>query len=511
MQDFPWWNDSQRKLMAEAEKLTDEVLIPIAEKCVYKKQFPWEAVREIAKHGWFGATIPEKYGGHQKEWGVTGACILCEQAGRAGSLSSTYTTSIIGAVQQILHDGTEEQRQKWLPKLARGELLGSITMTEPYAGSDIAGIETTAVREGDYYIVNGIKRFQTSAAAADLYMTYVKTSDDPGDRKKYSHLTGMILEKGMPGFSVERINDWMGAEGMYNCYLRFDDAKVPVTNVIGGEGNGWWVMMRGLNIERALSAAGPLGSMREAMRYARQHLDRRVQFGQPTGSIATNQFKLSDMYSKFQMARLLIYYTAYCADLGRDVPIEAGVSKLFASEAGLEIALEAVQCMGGNGVMKIYPVERIMRDMKLIQIAAGTSEVLRLLIYRMGTRLLAEDLKAPLRMIDEELNLPLPVGKPPARKAARDEMDVLKVLAENYRVNPGLHMTISDIRQFLDAPDEVLFKHLDALEARGLVSQWQNRKGQVELVKPTLAGIKEANPPEHYRYIPDWVRKEDVF
>ncbi|MBW1817434.1 MAG: acyl-CoA/acyl-ACP dehydrogenase [Deltaproteobacteria bacterium] len=511
MHDFPWWTDSQRALMDDSQKLADEVLIPIAEKCIYKKAFPWEAVKEIAAAGWFGATIPEEYGGHQREWGVTGACILSEQAGRAGALAAAYVTSIIGATQQILHDGSEAQKEKWLPKLAKGELLGSISMTEPYAGSDIASLETSAVHEGEFYVVNGIKRFQTSAAAADLYMTYVKTSSDSHDRKSYRHLTGIIIEKGTPGFSVERINEWMGSEGMYNCYLRFDNARVPTENVIGGEGNGWQVMMRGLNIERVLSAAVPLGGMREAMRYARQHLERRVQFGQTTGSISVNQFKLADMYSKFQLARLLIYYTAYCADLGRDVPIEAALSKLFSSEAGLEVALEAVQCMGGNGVMKIYPVERIMREMKLNQIAAGTSEILRLLIYRMGTAFFANILKMPHRIIDEEVKRPLPIGNTSKSRLVSNETDILKLLAENYRVNPGLHMTLGDIKQVVDINDEDLLSYLDVLENKGLAQQWQNRKSQVELVKATLTGIKEANPPEYYRYIPDWVPEKDIF
>ena len=511
MQDYPWWNETQRKLMQDVHTFTNEVLLPLGEKCVYKKEYPWEAMREIGKKGWLGATIPQKYGGHQEEWGVTGACILLEEISRAGVLSSGYSTTLIGATHQIVHDGTEEQKQRWLPRIAKGELQGCITMTEPYAGSDIAAIETTGVREGDFYMVNGIKRFQTNAAAADLYMTYVKTTNDPKEIRSYNHLTGMIIEKGTAGFKVERVNDWMGSSGMYNCYLRFDNAKVPVGNVIGGQGNGWRVMMSGLNIERAIGAAGNLGQMRESMRYAKQHLERRVQFGQTTGSITTNQFKLADMYSKFQLARLLIYYTAYCADLGREVPIEAGLAKLYGSEVALDIALEAIQCMGGNGAMQIYPVERYMRDAKLGQIAAGTSEVLRLLIYRMGNRYFAEDLKAPVRMIDEELKMPLPVGKLPPPQKVRGEMDVLKVLAENYRVNPGLHMTLFDIRQFLDVPDEALLKYLAALEEKGLVSQLRNKKGEVELAKATLTGIKEAYPPEYYRHIPSWVLPGDVF
>ncbi|MFH1137473.1 MAG: acyl-CoA dehydrogenase family protein [Pseudomonadota bacterium] len=511
MQDYPWWNDSHRKLRVEAAEYTERVLVPLAEKAVLKREYPWEAARELAKTGWYGATIPKKYGGRFEELGVTGGCILAEEVGRAGALSFVFSTSIVGGMQQIVHDGTEEQKQRWLPAMARGDLIGCITMTEPYAGSDVAAIETTAVRDGDCYIVNGVKRFQTSAAAADLYMSYFKTSDDPAARKSYRHLSGMIVEKGTPGFSVERVNDWLGAEGMYNCYLRFDNARVPIENVIGGEGNGWQVMMRGLNIERSLGAAGPLGALREAIRYARQHLERRVQFGQTTGAIPSNQMKLADMYSKYQMARLLIYYSAYCSDLGLEVPIEAALCKLYISEAGFEIAQEAIQCMGGNGVMKIYPVERIMREMKLYQIAAGTSEVLRLLIYRMGNGIFAQALEAPLRMIEEETGMPLPVGVPPERKPVTGEMDILKVLAENYRVNPGLHMTVKDIKQFLDVSDADLATGLKSLEEKGQASTLFNRKGGVEMAKATLVGIGAANPPEYYRHIPDWVRPEDVF
>jgi hypothetical protein len=217
------------------------------------------------------------------------------------------------------------------------------------------------------------------------------------------------------------------------------------------------------------------------------------------------------MYSKFQLARLLIYYAAYCADLGRDVPIEAALSKLYGSEVALEIASEAIQCMGGNGAMQIYPVERYMRDAKLGQIAAGTSEVLRLLIYRMGSRYFAGDLKAPVRMMDEELNIPLPVGRLPKPKVVKNEMDVLRVLAENYRTNPGLHMTIADMKQFLEVSNEVLLQYLADLEKKGMVSQFKNRKGEVELVKATFTGLREANPPDYYKHIPSWVLPQDIF
>jgi acyl-CoA dehydrogenase len=184
--------------MADSKKFTTEILVPLAERSVVKKEYPWEAVHEVAKKGWFGATIPRQYGGHLEDWGLTGGCILTEEVSRAGVLGAAYTTSLIGATAQLVHNGTEEQKQRWLPGLAKGDLLGCITMTEPYAGSDLADMETTAVREGDDYVVNGIKRFQTNAAAADLYMAYVKTSQEPSVRAGYGHLTGMIIEKGMP-------------------------------------------------------------------------------------------------------------------------------------------------------------------------------------------------------------------------------------------------------------------------------------------------------------------------
>ncbi len=511
MEDFPWWNEAQKELAANVRKVTDEILIPIAEKCSFKKEYPWKVVEEIKKRGWFGALIPQKYGGKLEIYGITGACIVIDEISRAGAVSASYSNTLFGGMHQIIHDGTEEQKERWLGKMAKGEILGSVVMTEPYAGSDISAIETVGIREGDDYIVNGIKRFQTNAGAADFYMTYVKTSDDPKKIGTRRHLTGLIIEKGMPGFSVERVNDWPGYPGMLNCYLRLDDVKVPVKNVIGGEGNGWRVMMSGLNAERVLTATTYLGGMRESLRYARQHLERRVQFGQKTGSIVTNQFKLADLYSNYQLARLLVYYVAYLIDLGRDTPIEAALSKLLCTEVGFKMASEAIQCMGGNGVMEIYPVERIMRDAKIGQIAAGTSEVLRLLIYRMGNKYFADDLKVPIRAIDEEINQPLPLGDKPKPIAVKTEADILKVLAENYRVNPGLHMTIQDIQQFIDLGDEEILQKLTVLGKEGLVSMWKNDKGQVELVKATLKGIKHANPASYYKHIPSWVDKKDIF
>jgi alkylation response protein AidB-like acyl-CoA dehydrogenase len=511
MYDYPWWTDEQRQLMVEVEKLVDEVLEPMAERCVRRREFPWEPLRLVADKGWLGAAIPKEYGGRAEEMGLTGVVILSEAMSRAGTLATAFSTTVYAGSMQILHHGTDEQKRHWLPKFAKGELYGCITMTEPYAGSDIAEIETTAVRDGDEYVLNGIKRFQTVAGAADVYMSYAKTSEDPADRKAYRHLTGLLVEKGMPGFTIERFNDWMGTEGMYNVYLRFDDVRVPAANVIGSEGDGWKVMMSGLNPERVINAATYLGGVREAIRYARMHLERRVQFRQPTGDIASNQQKLADLYWKYYVMRLLTYYTAHCFDQGRDVPIDGAIAKLVGSDYTFEIASDAIQLMGGNGVMKHYPVHRALTDAKLCQISAGTNEIMRLVIYRMGGSWLADGLKAPVLVWDDELQAPVPTGKPPERRHVSDAMSVLEVLAENYRVNPGLHMTLDDIKVFLDVDDGELLAYLESLEERGLASQWRDRKGRVGLVKATLEGVKKAFPIDHFRQIPDWVGAEDVF
>ncbi len=510
METFPWWNDAHLKLAQEAQRFTDEVLMPIGERDAMLRKFPWEGARKIAAKGWFGTLIPKKYGGRLEELGVTGAAIITEEVSRAGLVGSPLGTTMFGSATQLVHNGNEAQKEKWLPPINKGELIGCITMTEPYAGSDIAGIETTAVRQGDAYVINGKKRFQTIAAAADLYMCYFLSSATPADRKAYRHLSAFVVEKGTPGFHIERVNDTMGYDGIYNCYLTFDDARVPAFNRLGEEGDGWKIMMSGLNVERILNAAPTLGPMRESLRYAQQHLERRMQFGRPIGDIASNQAKIADMIWKLYLSRLIVYYGAHCADLGRDVPVDAAIAKMFSSEAAMQTTMEAVQCMGGNGIMKIYPVERLFRDAKHAQIAAGTTEILKLLIYRQGLRALKNDLKVPQRAIDPKIGLPLPLGTPPPRQKAGGTEDVLRVLAENYRVNPGLHMTLEDIKEWLDIADGELAAFLEQLEKEGLASLYRTRKG-IGLARVTYAGLQQAHKPEYYRYIPQWVDPDDVF
>jgi len=511
MEPFQWWNDSQKKLAQDAAKLTDEKLIPYGEKCAWQKKYPREAVKWMAEQGWFGVQIPSRYGGRAEEWGVTGACILLEETFRAGNLAVPLNTSMIGGIHQILHDGTEEQKRKWLPKIARGELLGAIVMTEPHAGSDIANMETSAFRDGDFYIINGKKRFQMLAGAADLYMTYVRTSEKPEDVAKYRHLTAFIIEKGMPGFSVEKINDFTGLDGMYNGNLNFRNVKVPMANRIGEEGAGWTVMMSGLNVERIVNSAGPLGQMRECIRYTVQHLQRRVQFGRLTGDLATNQFKVADMLGKLQTGRLLTYYAAYCADLGKETALEAAIAKKFNTDSCLSVAIDAIQCMGGNGVSKYYPVERIMRDAKLQQIAGGSNEVLSLLMYRQGLKNIMDDLKVPPRVMDKEIGVPMPLGKIEKQGSVSKDRDILNLLAENYLVNPGLHMSMADIKTYLNVNDQNLIDYLVNLEKAGFANLYRDNRGKVQLARATYKGLEAANPIDYYKYIPPWVDKVDMF
>ncbi|MGB8781029.1 MAG: acyl-CoA dehydrogenase family protein, partial [Candidatus Bathyarchaeia archaeon] len=290
MEPFSWWNDKQRTLMEEAKAFADQSL-PRGEEVFWTKEFPHELLKEVARKGWFGVVIPPVYGGMGT--GVTGASIVTEELSRVCSaLSEAYAVSMFGGVEQLLTFGTDEQRKKWLPRIARGDVIGAVCITEPFVGSDAAGIETTAKREGDGYILNGKKRFITNAGLADVYVVYAKTSEKPEDKAKYQHLTAFLVEKKTPGFSVEKINELSGWFGLPNGFLDFNNVKVPAGNCLGPEGAGWKVMMAGLNFERVVFSAGMLGPKRESIRHSVAYTQRRMQFDKPTIDIPSNQSKV---------------------------------------------------------------------------------------------------------------------------------------------------------------------------------------------------------------------------
>jgi hypothetical protein len=368
-------------------------------------------------------------------------------------------------------------------------------------------METTAKREGNEYVINGKKNFIINAGTADMYCLYAKTSDRKEDRVRYGHLSAFIIEKGTLGFSVERINELCGWSGLPNGFLDFNEVRVPVENRIGAEGDGWKVLVNGLNLERNLFAAGMLGPMREATRYAVGHTQRRIQFGQPIINFQVNQFKIADMISRLRIARLLVYNTAHLLDMNTEAVLEAATAKLFASEAYKFLVDDAVQVMGGDGWTRFYPVESFLRDAKVNEMAAGTSEVMRTIIYRTGLKAHAEELRMPHRKVHRKLGIPISTTKPKIMTKISEE-SILETLAEDYRVNPDLYMSREDMKaRIADVNDEQLDMMLVSLETKGLALLHRSERGDITLAKATYKGLKEAKTLEYYKWFPEWIKR----
>ncbi len=506
---FPWWTEEQKAFQKELSEYVSKIL-PQAEEAYWERRFPWDLIKEIGNKGYFGAGVPKEYGG--RGLGITGCCIAAEQLGRLYCIGHMFVTSHIGGYHQILYHGTEEQKKKWLSGLAKG-VLGAVCITEPYYGSDAAGIETVAVREGDEYVITGKKRFITAGGVANRYLLYARTSDDPEDKRRYRHLSAFVLEKGMPGFSLEKINELIGFENVPNAYLHLDHVRVPVENRIGNEGDGWNIMMGGLNFERTLCAAVTLGGMVEALRCIYNYLQRRVQFGMRTIDLVNNQFAIADMIADYRIARLVTFYSAYTMDIGLNMPVEAAAAKMFTSDSSLRMGINGVQIMGGDGLTKFYPVERLVRESKIGQIIAGTNEIMKVIIYRLGPLAMYEDLIYPWRFtLHPRLQVPMPTfEKSPFAGQEVNEENMLKLFALNYRINPGLYLTIEDIAKEFEAPQEKILEVLQAMEAKGLAALFKDRRGRILMARPTYKAIMEAAPPEYYKWFPSWYRDEDKF
>jgi alkylation response protein AidB-like acyl-CoA dehydrogenase len=506
MQTFPWWTEEQKKFEQEMKAFAEEVMPRDAE-TRWKREFPWDIFEKIAEKKYAGAGIPKEYGG--LGMGATGACIAAEALNRMPGVGRAFVGNMLGGLRQIIEYGTEEQKKRFLPRIAKGE-IGAIVITEPFVGTDAAAIETTARRKGEVYILNGKKRFIVSAGVASRYMVYARTSDDPEDRRNYRHLTAFIVEKGTRGFTVEKINEIMGFENIQNGVLNFDEVAVPVGNRIGEEGQGWRVMTAGLNFERTMICAQTLGWTRELLRNVVPYAQRRVQFGRPTIEFTNNQFKIADLIMQVNIARLMTYHTAYLWDLGWDITLESNMGKVYICEGAIKGALDAIQVMGGDGVTPFYPLTALMNVSKVENISGGSMEACRLVIYRTGLRQMAEEFKMPHRVIHKELGVPVPTASLPERQKDVDEESLLKSLAEDYRVNPGLYMSLDDIKELFDVEEAKLGDILHSLEKKGLVRLFRDRKG-IALVKATYDGLKEAYPQEYYRWFPPWVKENNIF
>ncbi len=506
MDAYPWWTEEHREFSRKVNSFAEEVM-PREAETRWKREFPGDIFNRIGEEGFTGAGVPKEYGG--LGLGATGACIAAEAFNRMPGIGRVFVGNMLGGLRQVIAFGTEEQKKRILPKIARGE-LGAIVITEPFAGTDAAAMETRARREGEAYVLNGKKRHIVSAGVADRYMVYARTSDDPGDRKKYRHLTAFIVEKGTTGFSTEKINEIMGFENIQNGVLNFKDTRVPEGNLIGREGEGWKVMTAGLNFERTLICAQVLGWMGELLRNVVPYARRRVQFGKRTIDFVNNQFKIADIISKLKIARLLTYHIAHLWDIGWDITLESNIAKVYNCEEVLQTSLDAIQVMGGDGVTPFYPLSAIMNVAKVENIAGGTMEACRMVIFRTALRQMAEELKLPRRIIHEELGVPVPAGIPLEKREEIRQEHLLRILAEDYRVNPGLHMSREDLLEYFDVGDEELDEALMGLEDKGLVKVFRDKKG-IALAKATYEGLGKAFPLEYYRWFPDWVKEENVF
>lgn len=500
MEKYFWWNEKQRALADEAAEFADTVIVPRIKEIERTKKFPWEFMAEIGRRGWFGILIPERFGGMGKDYGATGMCIVLEEIARGAAVAVDFYETTIYGYSPIVRFGTEEQKKRFLPGLATGERFCCIAITEPFCGSDAAAVQTTAVREGDEYVINGRKRFITVGGVGNLYCVYCKTSDDPKDRAAHRHMSAFLVEKGTPGFTVEAIHDVMGRFGSRHAALRFRNVRVPKENRILGEGDGWKVMADALNIERLGVAAGAIGVARASLNETLHYTRRRVQFGKTLSEIPAIQFMGSDMIASILLGHMLTYYTARMLDAGADVPLAASVAKLFATDSLMKTTLDAVQCHGGDGYTTQYPVERHMRDSKLIQIGAGANEILRTLIWKQWEKETLARQEATRPPVEER-----PLKQEEAKRA------LMESLAEDYKRHPGLYMRREDLQRKLGLGDEVLDQSLEALETEKLVAL--HRKGKkIVLAKATYEGLDRTRPREYYLSIPDFVdRDKEIF
>jgi isovaleryl-CoA dehydrogenase len=339
--------------------------------------FPRDLWPEMGALGLHGITVEEEYGG--AGLGYLHHCVAMEEISRASAaIGLSYGAHSNLCVNQLRRNGTPAQKKKYLPKLISGEHVGALAMSEPNAGSDVVSMRTRADKQGDRYILNGSKMWITNGPLADTLVVYAKTDRTAGARG----ITAFIIEKEMKGFAPAQKLDKLGMRGSDTSELVFTDCEVPEENVLGAIGNGVNVLMSGLDYERVVLAAGPLGIMQACLDVVIPYVHDRQQFGQPIGRFQLVQGKLADMYVTMNAAKSYVYAVARACDEGRTTREDAAGAILYAAERATWMALEAIQCLGGNGYINEFPAGRLLRDAKLYEIGAGTSEIRRMLIGR---------------------------------------------------------------------------------------------------------------------------------
>ena len=359
------------------ERYAQDRIVPMAKEIDESNHFPVELWPEMGALGLHGITVEEEYGG--LGLGYLEHCVAMEEVSRASaSIGLSYGAHSNLCVNQIRRWGNDEQKRRYLPKLISGEHVGALAMSEAEAGSDVIGMKLRAERRGDRFVLNGTKFWITNAPEANTLVVYAKTEPGEGSRG----VTAFLIEKEFAGFHVSRKLDKMGMRGSDTGELVFEDCEVPEENVMGPLNGGAGVLMSGLDYERAVLSAGPLGIMQACLDVVLPYVRERKQFGRPIGSFQLMQAKVADMYVALNSARAYVYAVAKACDAGKTTRFDAAGAILFASENAVKTSLEAIQALGGAGYTKEWPVERFLRDAKLYDIGAGTNEIRRFLIGR---------------------------------------------------------------------------------------------------------------------------------
>lgn len=370
-------NEEQEMMRRMVRDFAQKEIAPFVPVMEETDQFPRHIIKKMGEMGLMGIPIAEEWGGAGADFisYILAIHEISKVSATVGVILSVHTS--VGT-NPILYFGTDEQKKKYMPKLAGGEYLGAFALTEPHAGSDASSIRTTAVRQGDEYILNGNKVFITNGGEADTYIAFAVTDSSKGTKG----ISAFIVEKDTPGFSVGKKEKKMGLHGSYTTELVFDNARVPAANLLGNEGEGFCIAMANLDSGRIGIAAQALGIAEAAVQYATEYAKERKQFGQAIGKQQAIGFKLADMATKAEVARLLVYRAAWLRSQGISCGMEASMAKRFATDTAMELATEAVQIFGGYGYTREYPVERLFRDAKVTQIYEGTNEIQRIVIAK---------------------------------------------------------------------------------------------------------------------------------
>lgn len=366
--------DQMRDVVA---RFSDNELAPRANDIERANDFPQDLWRKLGELGLLGITADEAYGG--TGLGYLEHVLAMEELSRASAaVGMSYGAHSNLCLNQIQRNGSQEQKQKYLPKLITGEHVGALAMSEPGAGSDVVSMRLRAERKGDRYVLNGTKMWITNGPDADVLVVYAKTDPEAHQRG----ISAFIIEKSFAGFSTGKKLDKLGMRGSNTCELIFQDCEVPAENLLGAENGGAAVLMSGLDYERVVMAGGPLGIMRACMDLVTPYIHERQQFGRPIGEFQLMQGKIADMYTAMNSARAYVYTVAQACDRGETTRKDAAAAILYAAEKGTWAALECIQTLGGNGYINDYPAGRYLRDAKIFEIGAGTQEIRRMLIGR---------------------------------------------------------------------------------------------------------------------------------